>query len=118
MWKLTWTWSCSPRALSGRTPLDVYTRLLSLPTVELSDAGILFACADTHREIVVFLGDARVAVSEKRTGEVWVLATVDGGCRCAGSPEQMGRDVYTDRFTSDFRDQGTEVFSCQSPAGG
>jgi len=25
-------------------------------------------------------GDARVAVREKRAGEVWTIATVDGGC--------------------------------------
>ena len=30
--------------------------------------------------IVVFLGDARVAMIEKRAGEVRMVATVDGGC--------------------------------------
>jgi hypothetical protein len=62
----------------------------------------------------MFLGDALVAVSENRTGEVRMIATVDSGCRCAGSPEQMRRDVHSNRFARDFRDQGTEVFSGQS----
>jgi hypothetical protein len=48
-------------------------------TVEPSDAGVLFACAETHCTIVVF-GNARVAVIENRTGEVWMITTVDGGC--------------------------------------
>jgi hypothetical protein len=49
-------------------------------TVELSNEGILFACAETHRTIVVLLVDARVAVTENRTGEMRMSATVDGGC--------------------------------------
>ena len=48
-------------------------------TVEPSDAGVLFACAEAHRTIVVFVGDARVAVIEDRAGEVRMVATVDGG---------------------------------------
>ena len=62
-------------------PLNVLTSSTRcvLP-IELSDDPVLFACADTHRAIVVFLGDARIAVSENRAGEVWMIATVDGGC--------------------------------------
>ena len=55
--------------------------------VELSNDGVFFTCAETHRTIVVLLVDARVAMTENRTGEVRMFATVDGGCGCAGSPE-------------------------------
>jgi hypothetical protein len=48
--------------------------------IEPSDDPVIFACADAHRAIVVFFGDARVAVREERAGEVWMIATVDGGC--------------------------------------
>ena len=41
---------------------------------------VLFACADAHRAIVVFFGNARVPVREKRAGEVRIVAAVDGGC--------------------------------------
>ena len=49
-------------------------------TVELGDEGVLVARAERRRAIVVFLGDARVAVIEKRAGEVRIFATIDGGC--------------------------------------
>ena len=75
-------------------------RLSRMFAVGLSDDCVLFTCADTGRSIVVFFGHPRVAVVEKRAGEMRMAATIDGGCRRAGGPEQMGRDVYSDRFTS------------------
>jgi hypothetical protein len=48
--------------------------------IESSDVPVLFSCADAHRAIVVFFGDAGVVVREKRAGEVRMIATVDGGC--------------------------------------
>jgi hypothetical protein len=55
-------------------------------TVELGDEGIFVARAERRCTIVVFLGDARVAVIEKRAGEVRVVASIDGGRRGAGGP--------------------------------
>ena len=49
-------------------------------TIEPSDGGVLVACANTHRAIVMFFRDARVAMIEKGAGEVRMIATVDGGC--------------------------------------
>ena len=83
-------------------------------TVELGDEGIFVARAERRCTIVVFLGDARVAVIEKRAGEVRVFTTIDSGGGGAGSSEQMGRDVYTDGFAGEFRDQGAEVLGRQS----
>ena len=78
--------------------------------------AVLVARAKSRCTIVVFFGDARVAVIEKRAGEVRIFATIDGGGRGAGSSEQMGRDVYTDRFAGELRDQGAEVLGGQLPA--
>jgi hypothetical protein len=64
----------------------------------------------------VFLRDPSVAMIEERTGEMRMLAAIDGGCRCTCSSEQMRRDIDADRFASDLGDQGTEVFGGQSPA--
>ena len=89
-----------------------------LLTVELRDEGVLFTCTECRRSIVVFLGDAGVAVIEERAGEMRVVATIDGGGRCAGGPEQMGRDVYTDGFAGELRDQGAEVLGGELPPGG
>jgi len=86
-------------------------------TVRLGNVGVLFARAEAHRAIVVFFVDARVAVIKKNAAKVRMIAAVDGGRRCAGGPEQMGGDVYTDRFTSELRDQRAEVLSSQLPAG-
>jgi hypothetical protein len=38
------------------------------------------ARGDHGKHLGVLFGDARVAVREKRAGEVWTIATVDGGC--------------------------------------
>lgn len=66
----------------------------------------------------MFLGDARVAVIEKRAGEVRMIATMNGSGRSAGRSEQMGGDVNTDRFEGELRDQGAEILGGQLPPGG
>jgi hypothetical protein len=66
----------------------------------------------------VFFIDARVAVIKKSAGKVRMSAVVDGSGGCPGGAEQMGGDVYTDRFPSKLRDQGAEVFRGQPAAGG
>src|SRR6267142_4977803 len=66
-------------------------------TVEPGDEGVLIARAERRCTIVVFLGDARVAVIEKRAGEMRMVAAMDGGGRGAGGPEQMGGDVHAHR---------------------
>ena len=82
--------------------IKIRPRLSRMFAVGLSDDRVFFTCADTGRKIVVFFGHPRVAVIEKRAGEMRMAATIDGGRRCAGGPEQVGRDVYTDRFTSEL----------------
>src|SRR5258705_10844323 len=87
-------------------------------TVELGDEGVLIRRAKGRCTIVVVLGDVRISVIENRAGEMGVVASIDGGGRCAGGPEQMGRDVFADRFTGELRDQGSQVLGGQLPPGG
>jgi hypothetical protein len=78
----------SPRRLTvgmrSARPVVIASGPISVPesvlTVKPSDAGVLFACAETHRTIVVFLVDARVAMIEQRASEVRMVATIDCGC--------------------------------------
>ena len=72
-----------------------------LLAVGLDDDRVLFTCADTGRTIVVFFGHPRVAMIEKRAGEMRMAASIDGGRRRAGGPEQMGRDD-PNRFTREL----------------
>ena len=55
-------------------------------TVELGDEGVLIARAKGRCTIVVLFCHVRVAVIEKRAGEVRVVASIDGGRRGAGGP--------------------------------
>jgi len=55
-------------------------------TVELGDEGVLIARAKSRCMIVVLFCHVRVAVIEKRAGEVRVVASIDGGRRGAGGP--------------------------------
>jgi hypothetical protein len=88
-----------------------------LLTVELGDESIFVARAERRCAIVVFFRDARVAMIEKGAGQVWMVATIDGGGRGAGSSEQMRRDVCTDCLMGELRDRGAEVLGGQLPPG-
>jgi hypothetical protein len=103
--------------IKSHSPAEWKASIPGFVTVRLGNVGVLFAGTEPHRAIVVFFVDARIAVIKKSAGKVRMIAAVDGGRRCAGGPEQMGGDVYTDRFTSELRDQGAEVLGGQLPAG-
>jgi hypothetical protein len=70
---------CLSLASKAHTKRSNYSGTSRL-TVRLSDRRVLFACADTHPEIIVFLCNVRIAVTENCTGEVRMIASIDGGC--------------------------------------
>ena len=78
-------------------------------SIELCDERVLFACTDAHRTIIVFFGDAGIAMIEKRACKVRIDATIDAGCRSARGPDQMRRNVYPNRFEGELRDQLSRI---------
>ena len=71
------------------------------------------ARAEKGRPIIMLLSDPRVAMIEKRAREIRMITCIYRGSRCARGPKQMRRNVDPDCLTSDFGDEGTEVFGRQ-----
>src|ERR1700736_828966 len=91
---------------SGRSASSLRRNEVSIPgfalTVRPRDVGVLFAGTQARGAIVVFVSNARVAMTKKGAREVRIIPAVDGGRRCASGAEQMGRHVYADRFTGEL----------------